>query len=304
MQRTLRFTLALLFCTTAGLQAGDVLLRLSPDANAPTVARVDETNSTIQRSTQVANPFLAQNGWKQSQHKVSIDGYISTAKMSKNFEIELQTPLSANSNLSGTPLTRIEKSDQIKVLKVDDQWAQLRITKTLPVFFQQRTRPVTPLAPITMNAKPTYRQETNDKSYLNDFDPARGVGITRPEALPPENVVWTSSNSAPIPRPAPKANARSINPTTQRTLAPATTQTTYAEGIIYRFSGTLVQAGNALQLEDGQGNRLVNVDISQMYINDIGPYLDKKVQIHGEVQLSEDRNQVIAITARTIRIGL
>lgn len=301
MQRILKSTLAILFCTTAGLQAGDVLLRLSPDANASAVARVDETNSTIQRSTQVANPFLAQNGWKQSQHKVSIDGYISTAKMSKNFEIELQTPLSANSNLSGTPLTRIEKSDQIKVLKVDDQWAQLRITKTLPVFFQQRTRPVTPLAPITMNAKPTYSQQTNDKSYLNDFDPARGVGITRPDALPPENVVWTNSNSAPIPRPAPKPHT--FAPTTHRTIAPATTQTTYADGIIYRFSGTLVQAANALHLEDARGNHLVDVDISEMYINDIGPYLDKQVYIHGEVQLSEDRNQVLAITARAIRIG-
>lgn len=301
MQRILRFTLALLFCTTAGLQASEVLLRLSPDANAAAVARVDDTSPTIQRSTQVANPFLAQNGWKQSQHMVSVDGYISTAKMSKNFEIELQTPLSANTNLSGTPLTRIEQSDQIKVLQVHDQWAKLRITKALPVYFQQQTRPVTPLAPITTPSKPTYSRDTNDKSYLDDFDPARGVGITRPEALAPENVVWRSSNSAPIPRPEPKA--QTFAPTTHRNLAPATSQTTYADGIIYRFSGTLAQAANALHLEDARGNHLVDVDISEMYINDIGPYLDKQVYIYGEVQLSEDRNQVLAITARTIRIG-
>lgn len=302
MQRILKYTLALLFCTTAGLQAGEVLLRLSPDANAATVARVDETSPTIQRSTQVANPFLAQNGWKQSQHKVSIDGYISTAKMSKNFEIDLQTPLAANSSLSGTPLTRIEQSDQIKVLKVADQWAQLRITKTLPVYFQQRTRPVTPLAPITMTTKPTYHQDANDRSYLDDFDPARGVGITRPEALPPENVVWRSSNSAPIPRPEPKPKAPRIT-TAPLSQATAAQQTTFLPDVIYRFSGILVQAGNALHLEDSQGNRLVGVDISQMYISDISPYLNQQVYIHGEVQLSEGQNEVIAITARTIRIG-
>ncbi|MDP4884140.1 MAG: hypothetical protein NWR08_08400 [Opitutales bacterium] len=301
MQRILRYTLALLFCATAGSQAGEVLLRLNPDANAPTVARVDETSTTIQRSTQVANPFLAQNGWKQSQHKVSIEGYISTAKMSKNFEIELQTPLSADSSLNGTPLTRIEQSDQIKVLKVADQWAQLRVTKTLSVYFEQLTRPVTPLAPITMVDKPTYRRDTNDKSYLNDFDPARGVGITRPEALPPENVVWRSSNSAPIPRPEPKPKAPRITPA-PLSQATAAQQTTFLPGVIYRFSGTLAQAGNALQLEDSQGNRLADVDISQMYINDITPYLNQQVYIHGEVQLSEGHNEVIAITARTIRI--
>lgn len=80
-------------------------------------------------------------------------------------------------------------------------------------------------------------------------------------------------------------------------------------GRIYRLTGQLVRAisGDApqynLHLQDAAGERIAYVDVSQMYIEDIRPYLDRTVFIHGEVKSLEENTELLVVLARTIRVG-
>ncbi|MGJ8639376.1 MAG: hypothetical protein ACSHYA_08275 [Opitutaceae bacterium] len=305
MQRILRYFSFLTLGIALTATAKDVSIRLNPTANSPIIKRVSETDPIVKKATTITNSALAKQGWMRSSKTLLMDGYLSADKLSKNFEIEINAKVYAENTLKGKPLTTIQANDPIELLEVDDRWAIIRIKKAMPVYFQLgEQRDPLPIYVPSMTNNPIQVDTTK-------FNPNLSVGITRPEALPPENVVWVGGSKAINYTPPEPTQASALSSTlVQNRSAPArTTIKAEPDGRIYRLTGQLIRAINSeaprysLHLENAAGNRIAYVDASQMYIEDIRPYLNKTVFIHGEAHALEAGSQSIVIVARTIRVG-
>ncbi len=309
MQRLIALFIALTISTALSATAKDVLLRLSPSADALVIARVPHTDDTVKNAAQLADPFKAQYGWFKSNHRSNWEGYLPSANVSKNYEIKLGTPIFDNANLIGIALTQIEGDDQIEILQVADVWTKVRVQKTLTVYFQRIVAPT----PAPRLAKPVTQLQPLPVYVKPQFDPSLGVGSTKPEALPPENVVWVSAPHTPITVSKPEPSNAPQPPTSldysYSETAPATLPSSdFTSGRIYRLSGILIREIDnnapryALKLKNDLGQLVAYVDMSQLYLEEIRPYLDQNVYIHGEVNPIELNSQLPVITARTLRI--
>lgn len=307
MQRLTGLTLSLLFAATYSALANDVHIRLSPSLQEPVIFSVNSDEPVVQNAITITNAGLAQQGWMRSSHQVRLEGYLSSAKLSKNFEIELKSKVFSSNDLKGPAVTTIQMGDTIELLAVDEAWSHIRIEKSMPVYFKLgETREPTPIyvPPV---------QEYTSQVSSSGYDPNLRVGTINPRSLPPENVVWTSTTNEQ-PRSLPAQPTPAATPITSSlaqidTNASSTSSKVRPDGRIYRLSGTLIRGISqevpryALQLEDSTGTRLAYVDVSQMFIEDIRPYVNQSVYIHGEVHPVESGSQSHVIIARTLRIS-
>jgi hypothetical protein len=303
MQRIIGTIIAITLGSALMLDAQEVLLRLSPDLNAPVIERTDGADPVTKAARTITNAGLAQQGWMRSDKSVQLEGYLRADKISKNFEIEINAKVYPTSNLQGATVTRIEAGDPIELLDVQDAWSRIRIEKVMPVYFKlEPTR-----APLPIYVPPF--QEAARAARATRVESGGRVGTLRPEQLPPENVVWSgTSNTTPA---APRAAAPSSTSTlSQIQMAPTPTAPSIeADGRIYRLSGQLVRAITSeapqysLRLENSVGANIAYVDASQMYIEDMRDFTDQNVHIHGEVRPIEPGGDLLVIIARTIRIG-
>lgn len=299
MHRIIGTFIAITFSSTLMLNAQEVLLRLSPDLNAPVIKETDNTDPTVKAARTITNAGLAQQGWMRSSQPIKMEGYLPADKLSKNFEIEINSKVYATSNLQGAAVTRIESSDPIELLEVADAWARIRIEKIMPVYFKlDATR-----APLPIYVPPF--QEAARAAKKTRVESGGRVGILSPDQLPPENVVWTSATNSSL---ATQTNIPT--PTLSQIEMPQTPAApAKADGRIYRLSGQLVRAITSeapqysLQLEDSVGANIAYVDVSQMYIEDMREFTNQNVHIHGEVRPIEPNSNLIVIIARTIRVG-
>ncbi|MGJ8652280.1 MAG: hypothetical protein ACSHX8_03310 [Opitutaceae bacterium] len=308
MQRLFGFSLTLLLLATGSALGNDVQIRLNPSLKSPVTFSVSPDAPVVQNAITITNAGLAQQGWMRSKHPITFEGYLSSAQLSKNFEIELKSKVFSGNDLKGPAITIIEAGDNIELLAVEDTWSQIRIKKDMPVYFKLgETREPTP---IYLPPVETYTPQTSSNTH---FDPNLRVGTVNPGSLPPENVVWTSATNTPPP--ALPAESKPAATPIASTLSQIDTSDSSAlskvrpDGRIYRLSGTLIRGINqeapryALQLEDSNGAHIAYVDVSQMYIEDIRPYVNQLVYIHGEVQPIEPNSPNYAIIARTLRIS-
>ncbi len=305
MQRILGYFIACTLGAGLSLAANDVPIRLNPATEAPVIKRVSKTDPIVKNAITITNAGLAQKGWMRSSDLLMIEGFLAADKLSKNFEIEINAKVFEENDLSGSPITRIQANDPIELLEINEKWAHIRIQKVLPVYFQLGAH----RDPLPIYVPPTRANPI--KVDTTRFNPNLKVGITRPEALPPENVVWTgTAERVDLPE---KPTATPAAP--QSTLAQAqdhphkSTGSAQPDGRIYRLTGKLIRAINneaprySLQLQDTTGTRVAYVDVSQMYIEDIRSYTNQTVFIHGEVSLIAPDSTQLVIIARTIRIS-
>jgi hypothetical protein len=265
---------------------------------------------------------MAARGWQWTEYTTSMEGYIPAKSLSKNFELELDTFVRAERSTTATVLTLVEAGDHFEVLKSDDTWATVRFRKAVPVYFLQsemvapaaKTNSPAPIAPL---ATSSLRPSTSPS--ISRFDPSRRVSTATADALPPENVIWSSApaSTAPIERIEPKpVPVEPIN-MDDIMVGPAETQAREAPrepeiqpGTPMRLlSGKLVRVISSfgprypIRLNTVSGKRVAYVDMSNIFINDLRPYLDQMVYIHGEVRPLVPGSKDLVILARTIRIG-
>jgi len=297
MSRLFAYSLAAFLSTSLLMSANQLMVRLNPSSSAPVIKRIDEADPIFKRAITITNSGLAKLGWMRSSDLLIFDGYLSTEQLSKNFEIEINAKVYPQASLNGPHIARVQDGDPIELLEMDDQWARIRIEKEMPVYFQLGTS----RAPTPVYIAPT--RATAVRVDTTRFDPNLSVGATRPDQLPPENVVWRSATG-----PAPSdPNRKPIASIQRNDVAPITKPPVQADGRIYRLSGQLIRKINSeaprytLHLENTIGERIAYVDVSQMYLEDIHAFLDHTVYIHGEVSALSPASQSLVILARTIR---
>ncbi len=315
MRRILKIFIALAIGTaTLAAEDGEVLLRLSSEPGAPIVAHVPSTDPAVKAGAPVLDAERAALGWQWTEYTTTLEGYVPEKSLSKNFEIEPDTFVRAQPNGAAPVLTVVEAKDRFDVLKVSKDWATVRFSKAVPVYFQQAETQKT--ASITEPVRPSTADTPKPETIR--FDPNRAVSTTSPEALPPENVIWS-------------AGSTSVSPLEHRELAPTQIESIDAADIMVGpvetstreaprtpetkpgtpmrlLSGKLVRSITSfgprypIRLNSSSGQRIAYVDMSRIFISDLRPYLGQKVYIGGEVRPLVPGSKDLVILARTIRI--
>lgn len=304
---------ALLIISSVPAFAEDIVLRLRPEASAPAITRIVATEKVLLDTA----PAGENNEWRQLELKVPFDAYVPEAALTKSFAILQDTPVHFLPDANSEKITRAQDGDLYEIVRVKDGWATIRYNKKLTTYFRAgataATAPTTttppkslpellpepPMLDLSISA-PTH----TPKPSATGFDPNLSVGITAPEDLPPENVLWKSAPSEPVstPEPEPKIQpkpARAAPPQLPGGImvSPAHTQAREAETFtppepdapLRLLVGTLVREIDSssraypIRLYSAEGRLITYVDFSGMFIEDLSPYLDQRVYLRGQI---------------------
>ena len=295
--------------SSAALHAQDVILRLAPTESAPIVARIDSHTPAVASARPVLEADKARAGWKWIEHTTTLDGYIPTSSLSKNFEIALNTHVRAAPKPSAPILTSVQADDRIQITASNDQWSTVRFRKAVPVYFRVQALPTHTADQVPGHALPARPQ----------IDPYAKTTNIDPDKLAPENVKW---RAAPAGTPDPVLPKKP--PPTQRRAKPTSIMTGSADlneselpqapevasnAPIRNVRGILVREIThsgpryPIRLKTPDGKRIAYVDMSHVFISDLRPFLTKPVQIIGEVRPVVPGSQDMIIQARTIRLA-
>jgi hypothetical protein len=308
--------LTLLMITTVPVAASDIILLLEAKEDAQIMARVDSADPVIKAASPVLESEKATHGWMWTEYSTTIKGYVPAKSLSKNFDIAPNTIVRSGPNKNARVLTLAEATDRFEVLASDDDdWATIRFNKAIPVYFLDR--------PLSVPVPASKIQPRQKRHTRIQFNPDRAVSNLSPNALPPENVVWSSASANTTEQP--EANIESLTgseydmiPATPDSIIVMPTQVQAPKiprapevkvGTPIRIlTGKLVREIHnfgpryPIRLKSASGQRVAYVDMSRIFINDLRPYLDKTVYIRGEVQPIVPGSRNLVILARTIRI--
>lgn len=305
--RTITYALTALICA-AHLNGNDVILRLAPSAEAPIIAKIDAHSSLMQSTRAVQESDKAQQGWKCVEYSATLNGYILSQRLSKNFDAAPSSLVHLEPNQHSQVLTTIQRHDRFEIIAHNDTWSTIRFHKTMPVYFNSLAIPN-----YTADQVPAHALAQRLK-----IDPNAKVGQLAPNALRPENIKW---HAAPLGTPTPILAQQA--PPTDR-VQPSSIMTGAADqqrselpqrpefdanSPLRNLAGTLVremsQTGPRfpVRLKSPTDQQTTYVDMSQLFINDLRPLLNQKVQIIGEVRPIVAGSQDLIIQARTIRLA-
>ncbi len=278
-----RFATFITFLSTLLLlqlaQAEDIILQLAPEAGAPVIARVDASEPAVQNAADILSSEPGDSGWKWTEYRTTMEGYVTTAAVGKNFDITTGALVHARPRVDADVLTVVEDGDSFAILSSDDKWTRVRFTKEVPVYFS--------------------RLPQLGLTSLSEIDP----GI--PEAAPEPQPIETPPSSQQSKETAnivvePSATSTRAAPRTPEAPQAMPTRT---------LVGKLIRRHSAfgprypLRLVSNSGSRIAYVDMSQVFISDLRPYLDQQVYISGEVHPLVPGSRELVILARTIRLS-
>ena len=295
--------------SSAALHGQDVILRLAPTDAAPIIARIGWDTPEVQAARPVLEADKARNGWKWIEHTATLDGYIPTSSLSKNFEIALHTHVRAAPKTNAPILTSVQANDRIQITASNDQWSTVRFRKAVPVYFRQHTLPNYTADQVPGHALPS----------RTTIDPYAKTTNINPKAMKPENVKWRAAPAGTpdpvrpkrqelIPRRAPPSSIMTGSADLEESELPQAPKVT-SDAPIRNVNGILVrEITNSgprypIRLKRRDGQRIAYVDMSQVFISDLRPFLSKYVQIIGEVRPVVPGSQDLIIQARTIRVA-
>lgn len=325
-------TAGLLFAP-ALLKAEDIILRLSPDAAAPVLTRMVATEKVLLD----AAPAGEDGKWRQLELKIPFEGYVPAAALTKSLAIIEDTPVHFLPDANSETITQAKDGDLYEIVRVQEDWATVKFQKKLTTYFRASARaqsavPVTTAPPVEMIPAPPVLelpdtapapvvQASPAPTVPAEFDPSRGVGITSPENLPPENVVWKSVRRSPAPirepqpqtveidqppPPLPGGIIVSRNQTQAREANPVTVPE--PDVPLRLLVGKLVRQiepggpGYPIRLLSDEGHMIAYVDFSGIFIQDLSPYLNQRVYLRGQIAPIGLRSRDLVIHVRDIQV--
>ncbi|MFP4156084.1 MAG: hypothetical protein ACLFU4_00530 [Opitutales bacterium] len=307
----------------------DLLLRLQPDASTPVVQRIVATEKVLLD----ADPVPDAPEWQQLNLELPLEGYVPTATLSKNFEIHEQTPVRFLPSANAFQITTIEPEDRYEIGEAEAEWTRITLEKTLTVYFADDRSPagIDPdeASKITVPEPPALElpvdpgaADAGRRAQIR-FDPDADLGTRRPDELPPENVAWKAGPRSPAPTRQPQP--RAIEPISDESdrprgimVSPAETQAREERSATgapapnqpsRRLTGILVREiredGPAYPVRlNAPGGRLIAyVDLSEIFINDLSPFIGQRVDLRGPIQPLRPGDRRLVLFARDIQLA-
>jgi hypothetical protein len=305
--RTTPFAMTALICA-ARLYGNDVILRLAPSTEAAIITKIDAHSSLMQGARAVLEADKAQQGWKWLEYTITLDGYILSQRLSKNFDAAPNSLVRLEPNQHSQVLTTIQPHDIFEIIARNDTWTTIRFRKALPVYFNSLALPNYTADQVPGHALPQrLKIDTNVK-----------VGQFAPKPLRPENINWHAAIPGTPPSIRPK-RAQSTEPVQPSSIMTGVADQQESElpqrpevdanSPLRNLVGTLVREISptgprfTVRLKSPTGQPTTYVDMTQLFINDLRPLLNQKVQIIGEVRPVVVGSQDLIIQARTIRLA-
>jgi len=320
---------ASLLTASAQADAGDIVLRLRPEADAPIINRITATEKVLLD----AAPAGEKGDWMRLELKIPFEGYVPEAALTKNFAIVQDTPVHFLPDANSETITRAKDGDLYEVKRVKDDWAAVRFEKALTTYFRagalpsKAPEPVTetppeaapqpPVLDLTIEA-PTHTPQPN----AAEFVPSLGVGQTRPQDLPPENVVWKTRPRAAVsgresqpedaaaePEPPQLPNGIMVSPDQTQAREAAAEEAPPTDKPVRLLVGNLVREIDStdpaypVRLRSEQGRLIAYVDFSGFFIDDLSPYLDERVYLRGHLRPVRPTSRELVIFVRDIQIA-
>lgn len=320
----------------ADLQSSTVLLRATPNNSAPIIAEVIASRKVILDAAPATQN--AAQGWRQLPLPSPFNGHVPTSAVGKNFAISEGTAVHYLPTTDSATITIIEAGDLYQVASSNDSWTMIRLKKPVVGYFLGEAAPM-PAFDFDAVAIPQVevervREPLTIPAARAQFNPDDEIGTTNPNALPPENVVWhpvgqtrsthTQANAQFAPdlyTQAPAFESPTIRveePTTQaQSDFMVSRHNTQAREYIVpeqvtkaprMLAGKLVREIKAfgpyypIRLRTPEGRLIAYVDFSKLYIDDITPYINKKVYVEGQIHPAPQMSSQLVIYAESLRI--
>ncbi len=285
----------------------DIILHLTPSEDAAIIAQLTSTAPLVQTARPVLDTEKAQQGWKWLEYTTTLDGYILTEQLSKNFEVAPDSLVRVEPTNQAHVLTLIQPSDQFEITASNDRWSTIRFRKAVPVYFRQHAVPTYTADQVPGHALPQPLQ----------IDPNAKTANISPSALKPENVKWRAAPAGTPDPVLPKKTSSTARAKPSSIMTGSTdlqgselpqSPEVQADSPLRNLTGTLVrEISNTgprypIRLKSSEGQRIAFVDMSHVFISDLRPFLKQTVQVIGEVRPLVPGGEELIIQARTIRI--
>lgn len=301
----------------SNLPAADILLRLQPDASAPVINRIIATEKVL------LDAAPAGEDWLSLELELPFEGYVPVASLNKSVAITIGTPVHYLPSANADILIRVKEGDAYEIVREKDEWVTARFEQVVTVYFQADAEASAP--PIEDDAPPILNLPKVAPAAIEverPFNPALGVGTTDPEAMPPENVVWNTAPEAS--EVMPNENLESLEPLTEPALVtageimvdPAQTQASEIDSAEPKpdkaqrlLTGILIREirsdgpAYSLHLQSPEGRFIAFVDLSEVFLSDLSPFIGQKVYISGQIHPLETDQSTLVIFAQSIRLS-
>ena len=288
--------------SVSAIHGSDIILRLAPSGQATIVGTIKADSPEIQAAQPVTENGPIEHNWKHFDYTQQINGYLPAGRVSKNFELTSRSPLYVKPDKNSQVLTFIQPADPFEIIRNDENWFYIRLQKMLPVFFQEATS--------TDSAPPA---EVSASSFKHKVNPDTKIGNLDLSELAPETVIW---KKAPPSSDLPVVTDKTSSFPTDIIVSESQTQTSElprnpsldANTPLSELTGILVrEISNTgprypIRLKSSSVNANIYVDLSQLFISDLRPFLDQPVKITGKTRplVSGSRDQVIQAQALSI----
>lgn len=306
-----------LACLTVHTRGDEIALRLQPDADAPVVAEILAT----EKVRIDAAPVQGIPGWLQLGLPLPLEGYVPTAALNKSLSLGEGTSVHVLPSTTALVLTTLGADDPFTIAEAEDDWTRITFEKVVTAYFPSASQsapdwivPEPPILELPTDTTPL-PQESNRR-----LDASGPVSTLRPDQLPPENVVWKTAprNPAPIRQPQPQAytprpaapdlpEGIMVGPAETQAREPAAIEPPAPDQPLRRLTGILVreidEEGPAypIRLHSPEGRLIAFVDLSELFISDLGPFLGQPVELRGPLLPLSSTNRQLVIFARELR---
>ena len=295
--KPIRSILASMFILSLNAEASDVLLHMAADSNATVIGRIPHTHKAFKSGIPVSNTSKASDGWHQTTFKTTYKGYVPTDELGKNFSVQPGTRVLVNPTKGAPVLTSCEEDDRIIVSSISDDraWATVRFNKSETAYYLLSELPHTVAidSPRPQQANISRLEPNKPVVNVDTHRKGRETSVSIPEGTitgytpigPTDLVATTEDNSTPSNQ----------------------TEQISTNAVIRNLVGTLQRergqapASYPLRLYNGN-KRIAYVDMSDIFISDLRPYLNKEVLIQGETRPLNAESTESVIQARSIQL--
>lgn len=263
-------------CTASGLPAQQIIQTYGePGQTSQVLGSIEATGELLENSRPVANPDLAEEGWRWIEIVEPRTVFVRDADIGKEL-IPVQSALMyAEPNENSAVVTTFDEADPIEIVD-SGSWWELRIFKALPVYFLDPSLPAA-----TASSQDSRVNEAVALVPLqSDPGPLESAPAPAIETTPALDDPVQAYSSAPRETPGPQNFGAG------------------STGLAQNFDGTFVrikpkllfiQPKHPYALRDESGRRVVWVDVSKILVpQTVDNFVNKPVVIYGRKRFDPD----------------
>jgi len=289
----------------------EIPVYLEPDSSSSQVASIDPDQFHLIEYFPVLDEAKAREGWLFAEYDGTFVGFVDPGTVTKGLNIQSNTPVYLRPDSGSPVLALIQEGDSVEIKQVGTDWVEIEFQKRVPVYFkdpdfedpdapEEETEPATPPQP--ERGERTLRNEDSREEPIPVEPLTREEDRRQGENETGNTEVLEAIETPPAPRVAPGLSPNRDTPTQAPSGSPAYDTPRYIEGKLVRATRLFgFKPRYRYELKSAGGKHMAWVDLSNVLVQSLAPYMDKQVRIYGEIRPLKANDDLI-VFARTIRL--